>query len=481
MIHAVYPFQHIATCDPINASRALEPDLSPRAQLSPTKQTQPCSITPEAQLSLFEDLPASYDPTTWWLDGHCPGHPHFDNAGKIQFWVKSIKRQLHQCVLEGCRLLLERTGSQTLLSSLVTHQALWKAGVSMHKYGVVYLASRSECRHEFLLAIEKHPDAFYAIDAFLSSDANVIRAINYGVHRFVNSATITVDHPGRLIPPRAISALGPHHIAVRPQDFSGDGVDMLDVTSAVWDLHDFAHLTAASLAPELFGNKYFSHLVQLPPRLTALIRSPGMVTAEPKPRCSDGVVFSEFLTNLFTAEVDAVQRGEKTHTYMSLTETMAGSVAEYLLGDRELRHNTTGQMIAMKEPITAAQLAVLVQNKAYELTASEIEQRVMTRGGPAGDPRDELDSLTPSDRIRFLARCRRWLYFEVRNTMKHRAHKLAYRKVAERMLTEAERNRNAGKDASLLKEILDNLQYKGWETNEASNLWQVVIEQSAIW
>ncbi|OAF55942.1 hypothetical protein VC83_08007 [Pseudogymnoascus destructans] len=439
------------------------------------KQTNPCSIDSKGQLSLFEDLPASFDPSTEWLDGHYPEHPHFDNAEKIQFWARAFKNHLLRYVLEGCQLLYERTGSQALLPSLAKHQTLWRAGVSIHKYGVVYLASRCECRDEFLPGIENKGDDFNAIATFLSSNSNVIRAVNYGVHRFINSLSITVEQHGRLIPPKAISALGPYHVAVRPQDFAADSKSLLDAVSLLWDLHDFAHLTAASLAPELYGNKYFSHLVHLPPQLTALIRSPRMRPAEPELRCSDGVVFSEFMTILYTEEVDAVQRGDKTHTYASITDTMAESVARYLRGEIELRHETTGQMIAMKEPITDMQLAVLVQNKAYELTTSEIEQRVMTRGGLAGDLRDEIDCLPLGERIRFLAQCRKWLYFEVRNTIKHRAQKMAYRKVAEDMLAESVRDPAARYNTRLLREVLDSLNYKGWKTNETCNLWQAVV------
>ncbi|KAL3421604.1 hypothetical protein PVAG01_05760 [Phlyctema vagabunda] len=459
MYHTSYPSHHVAPTSPVNS----EPS---------------CSIAPDIQLSLFEELPPSFEPESWWLDGHTPNHPLFDDAARIRFWTKTIKRDLLQFIVEGCQLLVDAKASESLISTLVTYRTLWEASVSVCKYGVVYLASRSDCRDDFLPAIQKNPNIFDSIDAFLMTDSNCIRAINYGVHRFVNN--ITVYHPGKLVPPRAISALGPYRAAVRPQDFDGDSVAMLDITTPLWDLHDFSHLTAASLAPELFGSKYFTSLVHLPSPLTALVRSPGMKTADPKPACSDGVVFSELMTGLYTAEVDAVQRGDKTHTYASITEAMAKSVANYLRGEQELRHGTTGQMISMKKPITAVQLAVLVQNKAYELVASDMEQRAMTRGGPAGDARDELDSLTSNDRVLFLANCRRWMYFEVRNTTKHRAHKLAYKTVAEDMLADCERDITAAREASLLRDILDNIHYKGWENKKTSNLWQVVRDYLAV-
>ncbi|KAE8373374.1 hypothetical protein BDV26DRAFT_69205 [Aspergillus bertholletiae] len=444
----------------------------------PHKQLHPTSISSNIHLTPFKELPPTYEPSTWWLDGHCPAHPHFDNADRIRLRTKEVKRPLLQYILEGCRILLERADNKSLLLPFYQHEILWRAAISVHKFGVVYLATRTECREEFLPAVESNPDLFDEIVAFLAHDNNAIRAINYSVHRLVNSNTFTVDYQTKLVPPTAISSIGPGHIAIREKDFEGESTDLLDNSSAIWDLHDFAHQTAASVCPELYGSKYFTHLIKLPPRLTALIRSPKMKTADPTPRCSDGLVFSELLTVLFTSEIEAVQRAEKTHTYASLVDVLAEKAADYLMGKCELQHLTTGVMLKTKKPISAVQLATLMQNKAYELTASEIEQRVMTRGGPVGDSRDELDSRSPFERIKFLAHCQRWLYFEVRNTLKHRAHKLAYIKVAERMLAQSDNDSITNDDRVLLKQVLDHSRYEGWERNGVVNLWQTVIDMN---
>ncbi|KAF7585203.1 hypothetical protein BBP40_011750 [Aspergillus hancockii] len=438
-------------------------------------QHDPPFLSSETPLRPFDDLPPAYEPSTWWLDGHSPAHPHFNNAESIRYRAKAIKRPLLRYILEGCKTILEKTNHTFLLPSITQQETLWRAAISIQKYGVIYLATRSECREEFLPAVSSNLDLFNEINAFLSQDHNGTRAINYGVHRLVNSTTFTVDHRTRLIPPAAISAIGINHIAVRQKDFEGDSARLLETLSAIWDLHDFAHLTAASVCPDLYGSKYWTHLIKLPSKLTALIRSPKMKTAEPMPRFSDGVVFSELLTVLFTDEIEAVRRGEKSHTYASLTNALAEYVADYLMGRRELRHLTTGAMLRVKKPISAVELATLVQNKPYELTASEMEQRVLTRGGPVGDPKDELDGLAGVERIEFLAGCRKWLYFETRNTIKHRAHKLAYEKVAERLLACADDNCITGSDRALLERTLDNIRYKPSE-HGVVNLWQMIMD-----
>ena len=434
------------------------------------------SLSREKHLQPFEDVPPAYDPSTWWLDGHVPAHPHFSDGRTIRFHIEAIKYSLFQHIFEGCKLLLQREDNTLLVSSMIQHELLWKAAVSAQKYGVVYLASRWECREEYLPAVDANLDLFTEVKNFLSQNNNAIRAINFGVHRLVKSSTFTVDYQTRLIPPNTISAIGLNHIAVRAKDFDDESLLALENASPMWDLHDFAHLSAASVSPNLYGSKYFTHLIKLPSKLTALIRSPKMKTAQPNPLFSDGVVFSELLTPLFTSEIEAVQRAEKTHTYMSLTDTLANHVADYLMGRHELQHLTTCEMLRVKNPISAVELATLVQNKPYELVASEIEQRVFTRGGPAGDSRDELDRLTVFERIQFLAGCRRWLYFEMRNTIKHRAHKLAYQKVAERMLAADNEDSDTDGERELLVRVLENIHYQGWEKVGVVNLWQMVLD-----
>lgn len=274
-----------------------------------SQQSEPTSISPENILRPFEDLPSSYNPSTCWLDDQLPRRPYFGDDEQIRLHVKDIKGALFQCILEGCRIVLEKTNNHELLNSITQYEVLWRAAISVHKYGVLYLAARSECREEFLPAIESNRQLFTQIDILLSCNDNCNRAINYGVHRLVNSSILTVDYQKRLIPPTAISAIGVRHIAVRRKDFDGDSLCMLDYPSAIWDLHDFAHLSAASVCPSLYGSKYFTDLIKLPPKLTALIRSPKMHTEEPSPLYSDGLIFSELLTVLFTSEIEAAQKG----------------------------------------------------------------------------------------------------------------------------------------------------------------------------
>lgn len=78
---------------------------------------------------------------------------------------------------------------------------------------------------------------------------------------------------------------------------------LLDGTSARWVFPNLAHQTTDTLASSLCGTKFFSDLQYLTPCPTVLIRSPGIGTADKGPPVSDGLVFSELLTGVYTSEI----------------------------------------------------------------------------------------------------------------------------------------------------------------------------------
>ncbi len=335
---------------------------------------------------IFSSCEDGFDPTRYWLDRLSPAHPLFEDADRIDDIVCAIKGDLIDAILVGCKTLLECRPDASLFPTLILCETLernpllWKAIISVQKYGVIYLASRGEAKtlHRIYLAEKNAADQ---IDQFLRHNGNFHRVVNFGVRRFINNSTNHVIYPEKLVPPNAISSIGYRSFAVRERDFTVTTREaLLDDTSVLWDLHDFAHQSTASLAPELYGSKYFSDLQYLPPRATALIRSPGMRTAEKGPKISDGLVFSELLTGIYTSEVENSSRALKQHRYASLERALATAIADYLLGKRSLLHPSTGKTLQLDAAISLPQLAVLAQNKAYELSASEIEQRVFTRG-----------------------------------------------------------------------------------------------------
>ncbi|KAI0426006.1 hypothetical protein F5Y09DRAFT_78941 [Xylaria sp. FL1042] len=433
--------------------------------------------------SIFARLSASYDPSIHWLDGSSPAHPYFDNDTKIQSIVAELKDDILAFALEACQLILDNVTladeikQRHLSETLSQIPDLWRAVILTQHYGVIYFMSRFEARTRYYPLMNQNPLLLDAIDIFLrSNDDGGIRVINYAVHALVTRGNLRVDYATSCVPPNAIAAVGPRHVLVRAADFNNRSAsEVLACSSPMWDLHDFAHLTCAALSQELYGNKYQDHLLQLPKPLTALIRSPGLHTAT-GPLISDGLVFSELLTKLFTDTVAKNTWSGHQQTYQDLCMELATALAEYYLAKRPLEHPSTGRQLMLPEPISLTELAVLVQNKNYELPASEIEQRVFTRGGPSGAGKDVLLGLSARRRAARLAESTSWGYFEVRNTIKHRAHKEAYRMVCESLM---ERAVNEG-ERKLLEKIRDNLDYKDWEAGKRIILWDLVYEDNGV-
>lgn len=94
---------------------------------------------------VFQELPLDFDPSTQWLDGSSLQHPHLNDAERIQYLVRLIKGELLDCILEACKILLQHNDAKELLLMFEHDAQVWRAAVSMHKYGVVYLGSRADC------------------------------------------------------------------------------------------------------------------------------------------------------------------------------------------------------------------------------------------------------------------------------------------------------------------------------------------------
>jgi len=453
------------------------------------------------------------------------------------------------------------TTTSKLQEILVSNPSLWLAVLSAEKFGVIYWLSRAEARDYLPLVRAHEGDSHLIDGFLSANNGlNGARIFRYAVRSIVQDGQpsqptqpiqpsqpsqdekqesgdgkadakaiakenvketlkgtvtgkgngkgdmeekwLTVTHRNRFIPPNAISCTGNHVVAVRAREWMLPADDSLLLSpeggdNIAYDLHDFAHLTAAILSPTLFGSRYFlGHLGSLDHSLTQLIASPG-ISSGLGLKLSDGMIFSEILMGAFTDTVNehfrfhshnhiteqGTGQGEKgtgkEHDYASLEDTCADLLSEYLLAQRSLIHLSTGTQMGLsrQESISPIQLAVLAQNKAYELPAAEIEQRIFTRGGPVGDARDILEKMNAVQRIEFLATTSQsWLYFEVRQTIKHRAQKSGYRKVAERWLQNLKENKESQRERELVRKILENITYEDWYAGRRLDLWQVVSE-----
>lgn len=217
------------------------------------------------------------------------------------------------------------------------------------------------------------------------------------------------------VPPGGFQPLSATVLCVREADRS----DILSGSSAqteTFDLHDFAHYAAACVSPDLYANKLHSAAFRsLPEQLVDLVAG---FNSSQTPQHADGTVFGGLLGHLFN------ERDEQEDPEWVIVGELARSIVPYMLGEEALYLPSRQRNVSPSRPVSVWELAVLAQNKAYEAPASELEQLLFTRGG--ADGRDALEPLTTSERVHAIAMLQGRTFHEARNTLKHRAHVLAY-------------------------------------------------------
>ncbi len=395
-----------------------------------------------------------------WVDGEIPSHPHFEKEKKIQTIISSIKIELSAYIFCGIKKFKNELNIDGYMMTLFESQPLcWEIATKLLCYGVIYWISRSEAK-KYLPFVNENHEEIDAICEFIQDNHKFERLINYAIHCFVLNKKRSVGFSNELIPKCAIYSVSQNNIYVRKEDFNiRTPRDSFEEKQALYDLHDFSHFVTASLCPDLYGCFYFTHLILLPKPLRDLIKSPSLRSQEAIPY-SDGVVFSEILTALF----DSINFQDIPHD--EIVVKMSDKLALYYLNKASVLHPSTGTYIHGNRAISIEELLVLTQNKSYELPASEMEQKLFTRGGVNGD--DPLKDLKPSERINFLATSKDWLYFEMRNTLKHRAHKRAYKIVSKYLLDNFILNKS---DRETLVNIINNIDYIDFKNGNRINLW----------
>lgn len=398
-----------------------------------------------------------------WLYGVVPNHPYFEQEKKIRQIVTSIKSELNNYVIKALLNFKNKFDINVSLSkSIEKKHIVWGLAIKTIKYGAIYWLSREDAR-KCLSILRNNKTLIDDISSFLKEDQKSTRIFNYAVHEFMRNKRAVSRFSNELIPKRAISSTGANQFYIRREDFfSHLPEESFNQIEPLYDLHDFSHCITASLSAELYGSHYFNSLIYLPERLRDLIKSKNYKSVNANP-ISDGIVFSQLSVPLYNS------LAKVGLTDCHIVQKIADSLCDYYLGKNSLLHPATNRFIMLKKPITAIELATLVQNKAYELPASEMETRLFTRGGDDGH--DPLKDLIASEIIEYLANCNDWLYFEKRNTLRHRAHKEAYKKVAYYLIQKSTNHY----EINFLNRIIENIDYKDFYHKRRKNLWQELL------
>lgn len=394
-----------------------------------------------------------------------PQHPHYSDLATIASITQRVSTEVMQYALDSVSLLVgnSRESASLWAASAPCSATCWEVALRTFRYGVIYFLTRRDA--ETLLPFSRTYSAeIDAIGKFLAEDGRANAIFNQAVARFVGSSQRHRVISNDFAPPNGFLSLDTHTLAIREGDFPiCSPADVFDRRDALFDLHDLSHFVCACLSPTLYGGKHFNGMNRLPPDLLDMVLSPDFRSANALPH-TDRLVFSELLNPLFDA-IDFRQVPEDT-----VVDSLADSIVGYLAFERGVFHPTSGATIQAL-PVTARQLAVLAQHKTYELPASEMEQHLFTRGG--ADHPDVLAVLSPAERVEYIADLTRArTYHEARNTLKHRAHKEAYR----RAVIELMKRSTAGSADSVLLEITnDYLAYADYARGHRLNLYDVLL------
>jgi hypothetical protein len=333
-----------------------------------------------------------------------------------------------------------------------------KIALGTAPYNQAYLLSRLEAVEVTKKLNEKSEIQKDEIqDLVAKMEPIAIPAINVGYYLMVQRASDIIDENGNnftiedkpvLVPRQGFGVTAKGQIYFNSTDFEkttddffnsnkeGSNAKPKDINIPHFDLHDLVHYGVG--AGELkFASHYYGFennkgqtvggLQDLPQRLRLLIIS------APKKEVlkSDGHILSNLTFNWFYEKF--VEIGSPNDIDKNQQKQIVGyvsdKVSEYLL----------------QNYIQPCELAILMQNKLYEATASECETAGFVRGGK-GDPfavdasqqrgRPDLDPLLkiedPVEKVKFIANlANSKTHHEHRNTLRNRAQTLGYIKTAE--------------------------------------------------
>ena len=378
---------------------------------------------------------------------------YFLDELKILQEVKFLKNKLYRYFFYGLSILLSHKYPKKF-NHFKKKPILWLISLLLNKYGSIYFLSRNDV---LLNACSYNDNDINIVGDFINHHKIGFKVINYSVLRFVQEFNGEVKNSEFLIPKNAINSVSSQTIFVREKDFDHQPIDiLLSSYSPLFDLHDFSHLILSRVNSDIFGSKYFPCLLRLNKYFQCLITSPYKFNKTIL-KVSDGMIFSEILTPYYN-------NLDKSISDKKLVNIMSKKIFLYLLGKSKVFSPKINKNIYLNRNITPIELAVLSQNKCYEWPASEIERYVFTRSG--NDVLDEFFDKDYSEVLHLIKNKPTWFYYERRNTLKHRAQRLAYLKLAEYFIEQ--KGKISSKDTVLSQKVISQLCLK----NE--NIWEYI-------
>ncbi|KFX04005.1 hypothetical protein KP22_14215 [Pectobacterium betavasculorum] len=289
---------------------------------------------------------------------------------------------------------------------------IFKLAISAHEYKGVYFFSRDEASY-YLPDVIKYRKEINEVYSWLSEKNMLNMIFNLCINHFVFNWG-DCESKGQMIAPYQFQMGKNQKLYYRDDCFYvNHNIIMSMGNTPIYDLHDFAHVVSTLCKPSLYGCYYHD----LPENVTNnnFRKLISMYESSGCDSISDGFLYSKVTRKIY----DDL---EKTNDYNRIVDVIGERIANYLMGksaividDKKYKRNTE---------ISFEELIILVINKLYESSASEVERFVLIRN----DGSIDLSLFTPAERLIDLEANSQWLYAEARNTLRHRGHCEAYRK-----------------------------------------------------
>lgn len=280
------------------------------------------------------------------------------------------------------------------------------------KYGRNFLINRSEC-----LSISKFSDENSSLLNSLSNEMLKfnfqIYILNLSIEYFVFSNKFILLRND--LPVNAFFVVDKNNLILR----KGDPWETKShFESSKYDLHDFCHYVCSLLSAELYGSKHFN----LDEESFKMIYDINY-TSENGILISDTIIFSNFLDFYYHKIID--------ENDSFIIKYLSELICDYLLGKIELYHSNLQKLVKLDNRVKIDDLMILLQNKYYELPASQIEQLFFIRSSPPSENKDNLPSSSSVDLINYINNNgNKLLFYEKRNLVKHISQITSYIKLS---------------------------------------------------
>jgi hypothetical protein len=358
-----------------------------------------------------------------------------------------------------------------------SYNVAFKILLSTCRYGQIYWMNQEEAQNTVSSEVwSELKEQLEYLDNLICSEVGYIRLINYTIWNRIEKDKQKIPK-NTLVPKFGYGGFTngkPYYNPSQWKEFR----EQIKSDRVLGDYHDEGHITA-SLQNLDFESKYYDQenmkgLESLETNYKKQIISRPQSGLD----FSDGniittITFHPYYENSYKPDSELI-----TQIGHEVAKSLSNKIVAFESVDRNNSNSIEYYEISPNE------LAVLMQNKMYEGSASMIESNIYTRGGSDGkrgrSHLDKLFNLSPFQRIEFLAsqKSNYVSHHQHRNTIRNAGQVYGYLLKAKELLLTPKNTQ----EIFILREIINQANYllTGEKTKPINNLFNLIHEQRKI-